>query len=253
MNDSQFPAEMQELLPISENAQMGGVVSARALHEALSVGRDFSAWIKQRINECQAVENQDFCVVDASPNLATGELEYNNRRIEYAVTLDFAKHIAMLQRNDLGHRVRSYFIAAEKRARGILPFNLSDPETVLEYALEQARTAKAARLELEAAAPKVEAFERLMDATGTYSLSQVAKMLGTGVVRLCSALRDAGVLMHDQPNWNVAYQRHVDAGRFEVKPNTVLINGEPRRTYTTRVTTKGLEFIRRLLEKERVA
>jgi anti-repressor protein len=253
MNDTPESNNLQLVLPLTHNPSLGNLVNARDLHAALGVRRDFSAWLKQRIEECAAIEGQDFCVVDATPNSVTGEPEYNNRRIDYALTLDLAKHLAMLQRNDVGQRVRQWFIDLEKRQRLALPFDPSDPESVLEYALGEARAAKAMRAELEVAKPKVEAFEQLMDASGTYSLSQVAKMLGTGVVRLCAALRDAGVLMHDQPNWNVPYQRQVDAARFEVKSNSVVINGETRRTYTTRVTTKGLGFIRRLLGKERVA
>ncbi|NJK43979.1 MAG: hypothetical protein HC933_06550 [Pleurocapsa sp. SU_196_0] len=242
MHDTPESNNLKDLLPVLDVSTVGQAVNARDLHKALRVGRDFSTWLKQRLLDLGAIENRDYVVLDGSPDLVTGGLEYNNSRIEYAITLDIAKHLAMLEKNEVGQAIRQYFINLEKHRALALPFDPHDPVSVLEYALGKAKAASTARRELEVAKPKVQAFEQLMDAGGTMSLSQVAKVLGTGVVRLCAALRDAGVLMHDQPNWNVPYQRHVDAGRFEIKVNTVEIKGrdaphddDPRDHQRTRV------------------
>jgi anti-repressor protein len=243
--------DFNSLLPIHNRPEVGAVVDARALHKALEVRRDFSNWLKGRLEEAFAVENQDYCVVDDSPNLASSVLEYNNYQINYALTLDIAKHIAMLEKTPIGRKIRQYFIESEKHSRQVLPFDPTNAVSVLEYALSQAR-------QLEAAQPKAAAFDHLMDSSSLYSVAEAAKLLGTGQVRLFTILRDAGVLMSHQHNWNQPYQQHIDAGRFEVKTTTFEVKTrdgklETRSSTTTWVTARGLDYIRKLLEKERAA
>ncbi len=247
-NDS---TNLNGLLPIHQRPDIGSVVDARSLHKALEVRRDFSNWLKGRLEEALAVENEDYCVVDDSPNLASSVLEFNNKQTNYALTLDTAKHISMLEKNPNGRKIRQYFIDLEKRGRQVLPFDPNNTVSVLEYALSQAR-------QLEAAKPKAAAFDHLMDSSSLYSVAEAAKLLGTGQVRLFTILRDAGVLMSHQHNWNQPYQQHLDAGRFEVKTTSFEVktrDGKPetRSSTTTWVTARGLDYIRKLLEKEHAA
>lgn len=83
---------------------------ARDLHTFLDVGRDFSNWIKARIEQYGFVEGEDF-----SPILAksTG----GRPATEYHLSLDTAKELAMVENNDQGRQVRRYFIAMERQAR----------------------------------------------------------------------------------------------------------------------------------------
>ena len=53
------------LIPVTTTSFAGATlptVNARDLHAFLEVGRDFSSWIKDRIDKYQFVENQDFVV-----------------------------------------------------------------------------------------------------------------------------------------------------------------------------------------------
>ena len=64
---------MNELIPLHSQTIDGNAVetvSARELHTFLEVGRDFSTWIKDRIERYEFVENQDFVKLPK-----TGELE----------------------------------------------------------------------------------------------------------------------------------------------------------------------------------
>lgn len=96
------------------------LVNARDLHEFLSVGRDFSNWLKNRINDYDFVENVDFI---RSPNLASRENQglmgffggYN--KVDYHLSLDMAKELRMLERNEKGKQARRYFIEMEKQAK----------------------------------------------------------------------------------------------------------------------------------------
>ena len=47
------------LLPINEN-NGNQAVNARDLHIFLEVGRDFTNWMKDQIERCDLVENQDY-------------------------------------------------------------------------------------------------------------------------------------------------------------------------------------------------
>ncbi len=94
------------LVAFDGEAEQG--VDARDLHEQLKIGRDFSTWIKERIENAQLIENQDFI---RSPILGS------EHKIEYTLSIDAAKHISMLERTEIGRQVRQYFIDIEKRAR----------------------------------------------------------------------------------------------------------------------------------------
>ena len=87
-------------------------VPARELHTFLEVGRDFSAWIKDRISKYEFVETTDYIMLPK-----TGELENKGLqgKIEYFVTLDMAKQLAMVENNEKGMQVRKYFIECEKQ------------------------------------------------------------------------------------------------------------------------------------------
>jgi len=83
---------------------------ARDLHQFMQVGRDFSNWIKGRIEQYGFVEGEDFSPVLAK---STG----GRPGLEYHLTLDMAKELAMVENNDQGRQVRRYFIAMERQAR----------------------------------------------------------------------------------------------------------------------------------------
>lgn len=107
--------------------------NARELHKFLGVGRKFNTWIKDRINEYGFVENQDYVLI--TENLVAkndftkksvkpkatfsqnGEkVKMGRPTIDYHITLDMAKELAMVEKNTKGRAVRRYFIDCEKRA-----------------------------------------------------------------------------------------------------------------------------------------
>lgn len=104
---------MTELIPINK-ADFNGAeinsVNARELHEVLESKQDFSTWIKKRLDEVDAVENVDFIVFHKKMENSNG----GRPQIEYILSTDIAKEIAMLERNEVGKKVRRYFIEFEK-------------------------------------------------------------------------------------------------------------------------------------------
>ena len=112
----------EDMLPI-EHVSTGLRVNSRDLYNRLCVGRDYSNWIKGRILEYGFEEGVDFSPVLAKINSA--DLDPRGRkRVDYIVTLDMAKELAMVERNEKGRLVRKYFIEVEKRYRDWIGFVL---------------------------------------------------------------------------------------------------------------------------------
>lgn len=97
-----------ELVPVYETGTGEKVVYGTELHAVLEVKSKFADWIKNRLNDCEAAENEDF--QSLSKNLENG-----GRIKEYIIKLDIAKEMAMLERNEKGKQVRRYFIQVEKK------------------------------------------------------------------------------------------------------------------------------------------
>jgi anti-repressor protein len=103
-------------------------VNARDLHAFLNSKKDFSTWIKDRIDAYGFASEIDFTTFEASP--LNGGAGNRGIRIEYAVTIDMAKELSMVERNEHGKRARQYFIECEKRAKAPATVDLNDPATL---------------------------------------------------------------------------------------------------------------------------
>lgn len=75
-----------ELLPVYETDTGERIVNGRELHAFLKVGRDFTNWIKDRIEKYGFVEREDF-----SPILA--KTPNGRPRTDYILKLDMAKEL----------------------------------------------------------------------------------------------------------------------------------------------------------------
>lgn len=96
--------------------------------------------------------------------------------------------------------------------------------------------------------PKAEAFDTFLNAYGYQSFNRVAKSLNMGRNKMLCILRNRGVVFKED-NSNIPYQRFIDAGYFTVKQTT----GRDGRIHTTtRVSAKGVEYIRKQLRKSSV-
>lgn len=116
--------------------------------------------------------------------------------------------------------------------------------------IEIARNAELERLALEAEnkelAPKAEAYDSFLDATGKYNVGAVAKMLGTSQNKLFRELRNRGVFIAKGAMYNTPYQQYMQ--HFEVIPHEFeRSNGEIGCSYTTYVQPSGIDFIRKRL------
>lgn len=112
---------MIPLVEASSVARSELLCNARDLHAFLRVGRDFSTWIKDRIDQYGFEESADFFSVEnlSSPNPGSAKARPQIMN-DYHLTLDMAKELAMIENNEVGRKVRRYFIQMERQARELL-------------------------------------------------------------------------------------------------------------------------------------
>lgn len=102
---------MNELIKLTQT-EKGSLVSARELKEFLGVNTHLSTWVKRLVEKYGFEENIDFSV------LKSGNINGGISKIDdFALTIDMAKEISMLQANDKGKQARKYFIHCEKVAK----------------------------------------------------------------------------------------------------------------------------------------
>lgn len=111
---------MNPLIPMQVR-QIGGTpqpsVNARELWQFVESRRDFSNWIQYRIEKYGFVENEDYL-----RNKFVGQVPHQGglravEQIDYYLTIDTAKEMAMVEANAKGREVRRYFIDCERQAR----------------------------------------------------------------------------------------------------------------------------------------
>lgn len=111
-NDFNFPTET---LPLGNELQ--STINARHLHERLGVSWKFADWIKDRIARYGFAEDEDFTT-------ASGRSEgfFSGRpRIEYFLSLEMAKELALVENNEQGRAIRKALIRMEKRMQEEIP------------------------------------------------------------------------------------------------------------------------------------
>lgn len=147
-------------------------VDARELHTALGNGDHFATWIQHRIGQAGLVEGVDY--------LAYSEPSGKGRpRVEYVLTIDAAKHVSMLERNDKGREVRAYFIAAEKRMRQSMdPVSLlGDPNILRQLLGNYAERVQLLEATVAEQAPKVDVYDRIVESGDTFGFREACQQI----------------------------------------------------------------------------
>jgi len=133
---------MEEIIKITEKDGRKAV-NARELHAFLESKQEFANWIKGRIEKYGFVENQDYSSFD---NIVKRENGATVRK-EYALSLDMAKELSMVENNEKGRLARKYFIECEKVA--IKQTNLlEDKLKVIDFASKFLNLNEASKLKM---------------------------------------------------------------------------------------------------------
>ena len=185
-----------ELIKLTKNSQGIETVNARELHAFLEVKSKFADWFKNRVSEFGFIENSDFVSVSKI-------LESGGRSIEYHISIDMAKELSMLERNDKGKQARLYFIECERIAKSKqVPQSFSE---ALQLAANQAK-------QLEEQALKVNYFDKVCDTTGLVNATQVGQKFKMSAVTLNKNLDGLNVYNRSIKRGRAFQQWFVDAG-----------------------------------------
>lgn len=233
---------MNELIKITYNNDRPAV-SARDLHDFLEVKTAYKDWFP-RMCEYGFTEGEDFCSFLSE---STG-----GRPAQDAVlTIDMAKELCMIQRNEKGKQARQYFLQIEK--------DWNSPEKVMARALQIAED-KLKKLEskVEADAPKVLFADAVSASKTSILVGELAKLLkqngvDIGQHRLFRWMRENGYLIRrNGTDFNMPTQKSMDLGLFAVKETAIThSDGTVTVSKTTKVTGKGQQyFIQKFLGEE---
>lgn len=233
---------MTNLIEISNNKisnETVKTVNARELHNFLEVKSRFNDWINNRIRDFGFVENQDFATV--TKNLVSGGIQK-----EIYLSIDMAKELSMVERNEKGKQARQYFIEMEKVAKSTDPMMLLNDPVYLRGALA---TYSERVIELT---PKAEAFDRLATATeGAMNLTNAAKHLQMQPRSFNQFLFANGWIYKRTVGsaW-IAYQDKLQRGYLEHKAHPVTQPDGTEKIYPqVLVTAKGLAKLSTMLNK----
>ena len=209
-----------ELIKLTKNEQGIETVNARELHAFLEVKSKFADWFKNRVSEFGFIENSDFVSVSKI-------LESGGRSIEYHISIDMAKELSMLERNDKGKQARLYFIECERIAKSKqVPQSFSE---ALQLAANQAK-------QLEAQAAKVNYFDKVCDTTGLVNATQVGQKFKMSAVTLNKNLDGLNVYNRSIKRGRAFQQWFVDAGNGLMRQTEL---GYPQPLFTA----KGEQWI----------
>lgn len=213
-------------------------VNARDLHGFLGVSKDFSDWIKVQIERARLNEGQHYAT-GVFPQ--KGENPGGRPRTEYFLTLDAAKHIAMMCGTDKGFEVRDYFIECERRAQDPM-YLLNSPSAMRGMLLVYTERVIALEATVAEQAPKVEGFDRIAGAEGSLCLRDAAKALQVPPLKFNRALQALRWIYRRVGHGSfVAYQDKLQAGYLTAKLSTHLgSDGTDRVAEQVRVTPKGM-------------
>ena len=107
----------------SEDKQTN-LTDARELHAELESKRDFSNWIKNKVvNNPFFIKDEDFAIYNKFVDSDTQQVKVGKPQINYALTLDTAKKIAMAEQTKVGNEIRDYFIRRDKELTNVITHN----------------------------------------------------------------------------------------------------------------------------------
>lgn len=236
---------MNEIIKITEhNGQRA--VNARELHTFLENKREFATWIKQRIEQYGFIENQDYEVFDNFVKNLNG----GRPAKEYALSIDMAKELSMVENNEKGRIARKYFIECENiaKSKNLASYQIEDPIKRAERWIEEHKAMKQLEEKVAEAAPMVSFANAIIGSKKSCLVGELAKVLTQngykiGQNRLFEWLRANGYLGTKGERYNIPNQQFIEQGLFELKKGVrsgdggVMVN-----TITTKVTPKGQQY-----------
>ena len=228
---------MNELITVNYDNEQP-TVSARELHEFLEVSTRFGDWFP-RMCEYGFEQGRDFNFLKNEQVRFEGNREVKRMIDDAEITIDMAKELCMLQRNDKGKQARQYFLQLER--------DWNSPEKVMARALQIANK----RIHTLTEQAKLDAplahFAKGVTVSKTsiliFDFAKILRQNGAdmGGKRFFAWLRENGYLVKRKgSDYNMPTQRSMELGLFEIK-ETVITHSDGHTTIsrTAKITGKG--------------
>lgn len=227
---------MADLIKVDYSGERPAV-SARELHEFLEVGARFNDWFPRMCEYGFSEGNDYYSFLSNRSDGLSGK-----PRMDAAITIDMAKEICMLQRNEKGKQARQYFLQLERE--------WNSPEKVMARALLMAEK-KIQTLTQQTAEmrPKALFADSVAASDSCILIGELAKILrqngvDMGEKRLFQWMRENGFLVRRKgTDYNMPTQRSMDMGLFKIKETVVNhSSGYTTVNKTPKVTGKGQQY-----------
>ncbi|ARF69487.1 phage antirepressor Ant [Paenibacillus larvae subsp. pulvifaciens] len=233
---------MNQLIPTQSNEQGNLLVSGRDLHEFLESNERYSKWFA-RMTEYGFVENVDFTTGQKSTVVNNGAVRILD---DHYLTINMAKEISMIQRNDKGKQARQYFLDLERK--------WNSPEMVIKRAHEYLEQKVAALTtdklvltqQVNELQPKASYYDMVLQNKSLLSVSKIAKDYGMSAIAFNQKLHELKVQYKQGDIW-LLYAKYQDKGYTQT--TTHVIDADKSKV-NTKWTQKGRLFIYDLLKRE---
>lgn len=233
---------MNELIPTQQSDDGNILVSARDLYKFLDVSERFSKWWDRMVSY-GFTNGKDYTPYQ------TVHPQNKQKITDYAMRLDMAKEISMIQRNEKGRQARLYFLDLERR--------WNSPEMIVQRAMEiQQQKIKQLETKIEEDS-RYTNFGKVVEVSETsINVGAFAKLvyekhgINIGRNKLMEWLRGSGYLIKGGRERNFPKQQYIEQGLFELKPTIVKRTEGDIQSGTPMITGKGQIKIAEKLMKE---
>jgi anti-repressor protein len=234
MNNALIKIEQTEF-----NGQLKQTVNARELHQFLESRQEFANWIKNRLEDFS--ENVDFISIDKIIKRENGA----NKSKDYLLTIETAKHISMMERNEKGKQIRQYFIDVEEKARNALKIPTTMQE-VLELALEQEKEKKRLLSELAKEKAVNRQLDQYMAIDRDMSFTECAKTLHLHPKKFIEKLVTYKYISAKSPH--LPMTKYITSGFFRVVTTTIdrisSDTGTSKSVQQVKITNEGFRYFK---------
>lgn len=228
---------MNEIIKVNYDNDRPTVL-ARDLHDFLEVKTAFKDWFP-RMCEYGFSQGVDFNPLKNEQVRLEGDRQVTRMIDDAQLTIEMAKEICMLQRNERGKHARQYFIQLEK--------DWNSPEKVMARALQIAdKKIKRLETQIEEDKPKVLFAGAVETSKSSILIGELAKIIKQngikiGPIRLFEWMRQNGYLIRrNGSDYNMPTQRAMEMGLFEIKETSIVhADGHTSVSKTPKVTGKG--------------
>lgn len=202
-----------ELIPLQDNNGKKAV-SARDLYNFLGCTERFQSWFDRQLqygfsDGVDFTSVKTFTVVN---NGAEKPLE------DYAMTINMAKEVSMIQRSEKGKLARRYFIACEEKLKEVMSpsYMISDPIKRAEKWIEEEKVRQQLALDNKIMKPKADYFDALVDRNMLTNLRDTAKQIHLTQNKFISLLLENKFVYRDSKNKLKPYAEYTPL-YFEMK------------------------------------